>query len=85
MRCNAFWMLKSVVTVHNTIQIATLQVCIWAEHAGVGVSQQAAKIIGIRQQKDGLTMQKKGNKLRERVWEIAQLISISNRIGDGPE
>jgi hypothetical protein len=63
----------------------TLQVRVWAENAGVGVSQWAAETMGIWQEKGGLTTQRKDNKVRERVWEIAQSMSISNKLGAGPE
>jgi hypothetical protein len=39
----------------------------WAKNAGVGVSQWAAKTIGIWQHKGGLTTQRIDNKVRERV------------------
>jgi len=63
----------------------TLQVRVWAENAGVGVSQLAAETMRIRQDKGGLTTQWIDNKVRERVWEIAQSMSIINRRGAGPK
>jgi hypothetical protein len=62
----------------------TLQVRIWAENACVGVSQLAAETMGIWQDKGDLTTQRMDNKVRERVWEIAQSMSIINRQGAGP-
>ena len=50
----------------------TLQVRVWAENTGVGVSQWAAETVGIWQDKSGLKTQQIDNKVRERVWEIAQ-------------
>jgi len=63
----------------------TLLVYIWAENAGVGVSQWAAETLGIWQEKGGLTTQWKDNKVRERVWEIAQSMTRSNKLGPSPE
>ena len=63
----------------------TLQVCVWAENAGVGVSQWAAETMGIWQDKGGLTTQRIDNNVRERDWEIAQSMSIINKQGAGPE
>jgi len=63
----------------------TLQVRVWAENAGVGVSQWAAETMGIWQDKGGLTTQRMDNKVRERVWEIAQSMSIINKQGASPE
>jgi len=63
----------------------TLQVRVWAENAGVGVSQWAAETMGIWQDKGGLTTQRMDNKVREHVWEIAQSMSIINKQGAGPE
>jgi len=60
-------------------------VLLWAENAGVGCSQWAAETMVIWQQKGGLTMQRKNNKVREHVWMIAQLISISNKHSTGPK
>jgi hypothetical protein len=57
MECHTFWLLKSVVTDANTIQMPTLQVRVWAENAGVGVSLWAAETMGIWQDKGGLTTQ----------------------------
>jgi len=39
----------------------------------------------ILQEKGGLTTQQKDNQVRERVWEIAQPMSITNMVGAGPE
>ncbi|KAF8533638.1 hypothetical protein BDD12DRAFT_898353 [Trichophaea hybrida] len=63
----------------------TQQVRSWAENAGVGVSQWAAETMGIWQEKGGLTTQRKDNKVRQRGWEIAQSMCISNKLGAGPE
>ena len=62
----------------------TLHVRAWAENAGVGISQWAAETMGIWQDKGGLTTQWMDNKVRERVWEIAQSMSIINKQGAGP-
>jgi hypothetical protein len=85
MQCDVFWLLKSVVGDGNTIQIPTPQVCVWAENAGVGVSQWAAETMGIWQDKGGLTTQWIDNKVREHVWEIAQSMRIINNQGTSPE
>ena len=58
---------------------------VWAENAGVGVSQWAAKTMGIGQEKSGLTTQQINIKVRERVREIAQSMSIINKQGARPE
>jgi len=63
----------------------TLQVRVWAENAGVGVSQWAAETMGIWQGKGGLTTQQIDNKVRERVGEISQSMSIINQQGAGLE
>jgi len=63
----------------------TLQVRFWAENSSVGVSQWAAESSSISQDRGGLTTQRIDNKVRERVWEIAQYMSISNMQGAGPE
>ena len=63
----------------------TLKVRVWAENAGVGVSQWAAETMGISQDKGGLTTQWIDNDVREHVWEIAQSMSIINEHGAGPE
>jgi len=63
---------KSVVADANKIQMQTLQVRVWAENAGVGVRQWAAETVGIWQDKSGSKTQRIDNKVRERVWEIAQ-------------
>jgi hypothetical protein len=60
-------LLKSVIADGNTIQMLPLQVRIWAENAGVGVSQWAAETMGIWQDKGGLTTQQMDNKVRERI------------------
>jgi len=62
----------------------TLQVHIWAENAGVEVSQWAPETIGIWQEKGGLKTQQKANNVRDRVREIALSMSISNKLGSGP-
>jgi len=69
----------------NAIQMPTLQVRVWAEHAGVGVSQWAAETMGIWKDIGGLTTQWMDNKVRECVWEIAQSMSIINKQGTSPE
>jgi hypothetical protein len=76
---------KSVVADANTIKMPTLQVCIWAENTGVGVSQWTAETIGNWQDKGGLTTQWIDNTVREQVWVIAQSISIVNKQGAVPE
>jgi len=63
----------------------TLQVRVWAENAGVGVSQWAAETMGIWQDKGGLATQRIDNEVRERIWEIAQSMIIINKQGAGPE
>jgi hypothetical protein len=57
----------------------TLQVRVWAENAGVGVSQWAAETMGIWQDNGGLMTQRMDNKGRERIWEIAQSLSIMKK------
>jgi hypothetical protein len=59
----------------------TLQVRVWAENTGVGVSQWAAETMGIWQNQGGLKTQQIDNKLSESVWEIAQSMSIINKQG----
>jgi len=63
----------------------TLQVRIWAKNTSVGVSQRAAETMGIWQDKGGLTTQQIDIKVRERIWEIAQSMSIINKQGAGPK
>jgi len=63
----------------------TLQVGIWAENAGVGVSQWTAETMGIWQDKGGLTTQQIENTVRECIWEIAESMSIINIQGASPE
>jgi len=63
----------------------TLQVSVWAESTGVGVSQWAAETMGIWQDMGGLTTQQIDNKVRERIWEIAPSMSIINKKGAGPK
>jgi len=63
----------------------TLQVHVWAEHAGVGVSQWAAETMGIWQEKGGLTTLWIDRKVREHMWVIAQSMSIINKQGAHPE
>jgi len=60
----------------NTIQIRTLPVCIYAKNGSFGASHWAAESLGIGQDKGGLTTQWIDIKVRERVWEIAQSMSI---------
>jgi hypothetical protein len=76
---------KSVVADANTIQIPPLQVLLWAENAGVVVSQRAAGTMGIWQDKSGLTTQRMDNKVMEHVSEIAQSMMIINKQGASPE
>jgi hypothetical protein len=76
---------KSVVADANTIQMPTLQVCVWGENAGIGVSQWAAETMGIWQNKGGLTTQGIDNKVREQGWEIVQSMSCINQKGASPE
>jgi len=59
----------------------TLQVRVWAESSGAGVSQWAVETMGICQDKGGLTTQRIDNKSRERVWGIAQSMGIINNQG----
>jgi len=49
------------------------------------VVADAAETMGIWQDKGGLTTQQIDNKVRERVWEIAQSMSIIIKQGAGPE
>jgi hypothetical protein len=63
----------------------TIEVRIWAEIAGVAVSQWAAETMGMSQDKGGLTTQWIDNKVMERICEIAQSISIINKQGAGLE
>jgi hypothetical protein len=79
MYCDAFWLPKSVIADANTIQMPTLQVRVWAENIGVGVSQWAAETMGIWQDKGGLTTQWIDDKVMECVWEISQSMSIINK------
>jgi hypothetical protein len=65
--------------------MSTVHVRIWAENTGVGASQWAAETMGIWQDEGGLTTQQMDNKVRERVWEIAQSMSITNEQGTGPK
>jgi len=62
----------------------TLHVHIRGENAGVGVSQWAADTMGIWQDKGGLKTQWIDNKVRERISEIAQSLSIINKQGADP-
>jgi hypothetical protein len=78
-------LLKSVIADVIPLQIATLQARIWAENACVAVRQWAAETMGIAQDKRGLTTQRINNKVRERVWVIAQSMSIINKQGASPE
>jgi len=63
----------------------TQQICIRAENAGVRVSQLSAGTMGIWQEMGGLTTQQKDNKVRDSLWEIAQSMTINNKLGAGPE
>jgi len=62
---------KSVVADANAIQIPTVQVCVWAQKAGVGVGKWAAETMGIWWDEGCLTTQWIDSEVRERVWEIA--------------
>jgi hypothetical protein len=85
MKCDSFLLPKSVVADADPIQMLTLQVRVWAENAGVGLSQWAAETMGIWQDKCGLTIQQRDNKVREPVWEIAQSMSIIKKQGASPK
>jgi len=61
------------------------QVCIWAKNMGVGVRQWTVDTMGIWQDKGGFTTQWIDYKVRERIWEIAQKMSIVNKQGAGPK
>jgi len=63
----------------------TLQVCVSAENACIGVSQWAAETMGICQDKGGLTTQRIDNTVKEHVWDIGQSMSIINKQGGGTE
>jgi len=84
MYCDTFWLLKSVVTDANTILMQSLQVCILAENASVGVSQWAAETYGICQDKVGLTTQRKDKKVSEYIRKISQSMSISDSLAASP-
>jgi hypothetical protein len=62
---------KSVFADANTIQMLTPQVLVWAQNAGIGVSQWAAETMGIWQDKGGLKTQRIETEVRECIWEIA--------------
>jgi hypothetical protein len=62
----------------------TQQVYFWAMIAVVGVSQWAADSMGTGQEKGGLTMQWKDNKLRDTIWGIAQSLFSTIQLGTGP-
>jgi len=85
MQCDVFLLPKSVIAGTNTKQMATRWVQLSAENAGVGGTQWEEETIGSWQEKGGLTTQQKENKVRERVWEIAQSMSISNKEGTCPK
>jgi hypothetical protein len=85
MECDNFWLLKSVIADANTIQMPTLQVCVWANNATVGVSQWAAETMGIWQDQGGLTTQRMDGIVRVRDGAIAQFMSIINEEGTRPE
>jgi len=63
----------------------TLQVRAWAENSGVGVSQWSAETIGIWEERGRLTTQRNDNQVRGHVWEVAQSMRISNKLGAGLE
>jgi hypothetical protein len=54
-------------------------------NAGVGVRQWVVQTMGIWQDKGGLTTQRINIKVGERVWEIAQSMSLMIKQGTGPE
>ena len=85
MSCDAFWLLKLVVAVADTIQMPTLQVHVWARNTSVGVGQCAAETMGIGHNAGGLTAQRIDNIVRARMWEIPQSISIINKQGTSPK
>jgi len=85
MKCDACWLPKSVVTDTNTIQMWTLQVHVWAQNPGAGVSPWAAETMGIWQDTGGLTTQQINNKVRVRVWESAQSMSIIDKQCASPD
>jgi len=59
--------------------------CPSAENASVGHSKWAAETIELWPEKVHSTMQWKDNNVRECVWEVAQSMSISNKLGVSPE
>jgi hypothetical protein len=63
----------------------TLQFRVWADNASVGVSKWAAETMGIWQDQGSLTTQWTDNQVRERVWDIAQFMSMIKKQGAGPE
>jgi len=80
MQCNAVWLRKLVVAGANKTLMPILQVCFWAENAGVGVNQWAAEPMGTWQEKGGLTTQWQDNKVRECTWEIALSMTSRNKL-----
>ena len=85
MECEAFRLPKSVITDARAIEMPTQPARLSAENTGVGVSQWAAETFRILQEKGDLTMQQNDNTVREHVWEIAQCMSISYKLGASPE
>jgi len=63
----------------------TRQVRVWAENEGGEVSQWAAETMAIWQDRGGSTTQWMDNNVMERVWEIAQAMSIINKQSASPE
>jgi hypothetical protein len=84
MQCDAFCLLQSVVADGNTIQMWTQKLQVWAENAGVGVSQRIAEIMRIWQDMGGLITQRLDNKGMDRIWGIAQSMTITTKEGAGP-
>jgi len=85
MECDGVWLPKSLVADDNAIPMPTLKVHVWAMIASVGVSQLAAETMGIWQEKGGMTTQQKHNKVRERIYVIAESMSTSSKWGACPK
>jgi hypothetical protein len=82
---NACLLPQSVIADVDSIQMPTLQVCVWAETAGIGVSQLGAEAMRIWQEKGDLTTQQIKDNVRERILDITQSMSIINKQGPGSE
>lgn len=80
---NACLLPQSVIADVDSIQMPTLQVCVWAETAGIGVSQLGAEAMRIWQEKSDLTTQQIKDNVRERIFDITQSMSIINKQGPG--